>query len=118
MDDIADTIERSGGGPKVIQMGASDFRLWENGLSKKKIRPKLASIRAAKFTRGMSKLQFKQSHSEDSWQTYEFLREDLVIPKNCDKERGIPPDKKRDILRSVGHHMPPSVFFLRRSYIV
>jgi len=93
MDDIADTIERSGGGPKVIQMGASDFRLWENGLSKKKIRPKLASIRAAKFTRGMSKLQFKQSHSEDSWQTYEFLREDLVIPKNCDKERGIPPDR-------------------------
>lgn len=95
-DDFCECIETSGGTPKVAQLHPTDFRLWENGLSRSKSddreRPLLKTVRSVKFVKGSSKLHFKCTLTQEHFQSCNFLkanlRQDLECPQQLEMEDG------------------------------
>uniref|UniRef100_UPI00358ECCF5 dynein axonemal heavy chain 8 n=1 Tax=Myxine glutinosa TaxID=7769 RepID=UPI00358ECCF5 len=115
--DFADFVEVVDNSGAASQMGPADFSLWENGMSSAGFtdKPVLRTVHVAQFRRGSSKIYWKTSIEDDDFSCGEFLKKKVAekllkgqrFPSR-NSARGIPSNKKDDILKKLCPLMPPN----------
>ena len=101
-------------GNRAIPMSYSDFRMFQDDSSSKKLRPsgrpKIAEMYVIQF-RKLSKLLFYGlDHETQQLKHFDFLKKDFCFaaPVEREKSRGIPKPKKIKICHNLLKLMPPS----------
>ena len=87
---------------------------------KLKSAPKLAELRKVKFIRGKKVIFYKLNHNqEEEFVELDFLKQktniSILPPPMRNKPRGIPAEKKQNILAHLCHYMPVSRRLLEES---
>ena len=115
-DDFVEIIQNSNS-KKVVAIKAQleTFRAWKKLHSQTKLKsaPKLAELRKVKFIRGKKVIFYKLSHNqEEEFVELDFLKQkaniSILPPPMRNKPRGIPAEKKRNILSHLCQYMPVS----------
>ncbi|KAF6214915.1 hypothetical protein GE061_009660 [Apolygus lucorum] len=98
-------------------MNVDDFRKWEDGSSKYKLkkmdnRPYLAELVRLKAERSKYFRYFAKQHNTSDFEELHFLKKSMEkgiqLPETNTTARGVPPEKKADIIAKLGRLIPPN----------
>jgi hypothetical protein len=97
--------------PIIGEINYNDFKLWPDVRSTKKQPFSLRTISALKAIKGEMNLSYKTSHSEEVWESMQFINRNILKngfnqPMERKSPQGIPISRQQEILKNMGNLMP------------